>query len=719
MSDRRIDEAEVVVVGGGPSGSVAAAKLAELGHDVLLVDQSGFPRDKPCGDGLTHASVAFLERHGMGDAVDESFEIEDVRGVIGHDHTTRGVYRPWPQPPQYARVMQRRGMDNGLFDIAMAHGARFRQARVDRPLLVDGISEGIVLTGPEESEIHARCVIAADGATSRMRRVTGMGREPKGSHIFAFRLYATTENELEPYFDFHMPLLYEGGLLAGYGWVFPVAPRRANIGVAYYEPPLGRPRARIRQVLDDFIRVLTKKDVTGIGALSDLSDPIGAPIATQFIPEACQLENLIFTGEAARAADPLNGEGISFALHSGEFAAQEARKLLRTGRKPDQGTRIARRFTRLGSDLTLPARLTAAAPTGLSLVDDKHQPFMHRVRRVMGYGLDDNAIGQTDVHACLREADLDCAQDLDRVNERALDALRTSMPFALETTHRELRAEGGPIAAAAAIAAARGRGEAATDAAVAAATACELLALLNSTYPEVMPRAATEISRLNNVLALLTGQLVLTRALENGAEATAQDDASAEVGVEIAAACRRATEGLAAELDDAPGDIPAAPVEPHLATRGHGLNRIVSVAAHSGARLAGMNGGSSGVADAGLHIGAAWQIGNEIRDATIGDEFAGRPPGAAIRAGRKTLPLLYALETDEGLVSELDGPADGETVRKVLASIRGSGALQMAAATCAIESAKALERIDSAELENPEPLRALARQSVDRLPVSV
>jgi geranylgeranyl pyrophosphate synthase len=132
-----------------------------------------------------------------------------------------------------------------------------------------------------------------------------------------------------------------------------------------------------------------------------------------------------------------------------------------------------------------------------------------------------------------------------------------------------------------------------------------------------------------------------------------------------------------------------------------------------------MNGHSAAVREAGAHLGTAWQIGNEIRDATVGDEFAGRPPGAAIRAGRRTLPLLYALESNEDLASELNGNADGESVRRVLAAIRGTGALQMAAATCALESAKALERIDQAGLDNPEPLRALARLSVDRLPVSV
>ena len=99
MSEARIvDEAEVAIVGGGPAGSSAAARLSELGHEVLLIDQSGFPRDKPCGDGVTHHAVAFLERKGLGHLVEDSHPIEDVRVVIGHDQERSGFYRPWPRP---------------------------------------------------------------------------------------------------------------------------------------------------------------------------------------------------------------------------------------------------------------------------------------------------------------------------------------------------------------------------------------------------------------------------------------------------------------------------------------------------------------------------------------------------------------------------------------------------------------------------------------------
>src|SRR3954453_8199678 len=186
MNGGLIDEAEVVVVGGGPSGSTAADKLAELGHEVLLIDQSGFPRDKPCGDGLTHAAVATLERREFGHLLAESQPIEDVRVILGHGRAGTGWYRPWPQPPSHACTVPRRTLDSALFGRAMERGARFRRARVDGPLITDGKVGGVRLAGGE-GEVRARSVIAADGATSRLRREAGFPRERLGSHIYALR----------------------------------------------------------------------------------------------------------------------------------------------------------------------------------------------------------------------------------------------------------------------------------------------------------------------------------------------------------------------------------------------------------------------------------------------------------------------------------------------------------------------------------------------------
>ena len=59
----------MLVVGAGPAGSAAAAWAARAGRDVVLADAATFPRDKPCGDGLTPRAIAELDRLGLGDWV--------------------------------------------------------------------------------------------------------------------------------------------------------------------------------------------------------------------------------------------------------------------------------------------------------------------------------------------------------------------------------------------------------------------------------------------------------------------------------------------------------------------------------------------------------------------------------------------------------------------------------------------------------------------------
>jgi geranylgeranyl reductase family protein len=704
-----VDEAEVAVVGGGPAGSSAAARLAELGHEVLLIDQSGFPRDKPCGDGVTHHAVAFLERKGLGRLVEDSHPIEDVRVVIGHGQERSGFYRPWPQPPTYARAMPRRALDNGLFDLARDGGARFLEARVDGPVLEDGRAAGVRLAGDEGGLVRARCVIAADGATSRMRRESGFARERPGSHIFALRLYADTERELEPFFDFYVPLTYEGGLLAGYGWVFPVGPRRANIGVAYYEPPPGRPRARIRRVLDAFVAELEAQERDRLGAITDRTEPIGAPIATQFSPERCQLDHLIFAGEAARVADALNGEGISFSMESGEYAAEEAHALLQTGRRPAQGARIGRRFTRLGQDLTLPMRLVAGAATGLKLMDRGAKPFLTRIGRAASIGPEDPAIARTETGSRLLESDPGAADALRRADELLLDTLRTSFPFTLETMHRELRAGGGPLVVTAALAAARGVDGEIGDDLVAAAVACELPGLLGPCYREVAPETRSELARLNNAVAMLSGEFVLGRAVRSAGTA------SSPLAAALAEVSRRAIEGLAAEL--AGDGASRSPGDYLRATSASGPD-LVSLAMRDSVVLAGDGDTSAALALAGRHLGTAWQIGTEVAGLSTGDEVARRPPGAELREGRITLPVLYALEADAELAPMLEEKRNGRATREILSRLRACGALDRAAEDCRREAGLALEGIESAGLPRPEPLRALARLSVDRLPVA-
>jgi flavin-dependent dehydrogenase len=257
-----VDEVEVLVVGSGPAGSSCAARLAEHGHDVLLVDQNAFPRDKACGDGITDASVRVLERLGLGNLLADSMEICGIRTFFGEGPKLRLLDRP-------ARCVSRSRLDQGVLSVALERGARFAQLRVDGPLIERGTVVG-VSSAAGGGRILARCVIAADGATSRLRRGCGFLPPPSHRRAYAVRQYVQTEKPLAPYFDL-TPLVHHGVELLGYGWVFPMDERTANVGVGYYRSQTMVDPPSLNAVLDEFIDGLPREQ----GGLTERSCGLG------------------------------------------------------------------------------------------------------------------------------------------------------------------------------------------------------------------------------------------------------------------------------------------------------------------------------------------------------------------------------------------------------------------------------------------------------------
>lgn len=711
-SQADVGDAEVVVVGAGPSGSVAAATLAELGRDVLVVDQSKFPRDKPCGDGLTHSAVVMLEELGLRSLVEEGQRVEDCRIVVGHGAERKGWYQPPAREPRsrFMRTVPRRTLDLALLDAALERGARFKRARVDGPVFEGGAARGVRLSDADGGGwIGARAVIGADGATSRMRRESGIGGERSGPSVYAVRQYFTTTESLDPVFDVYVPLTYEGGLLAGYGWVFPIADRRANIGVAYYSPPTGRPRARIREVLSAFTEELRDRESDRLGSLSEPSPPFGAPIAVQFSADGCQRENLILCGEAALAADPLTGEGISFAMGSGRAAAHVADGVLRSTRTPQVGRLVGRRFPRLGQNLGLLARIGVGAADGFKLAEGEQQSMVQAVRRVTAGPPEEPSNETTDVRELLSR-DAACADALDRVNERLLDSLQTSFPFGFETLEREVRAGGGPVAAACAIGVARACRDDLGEATIAVAASAELVALVDRCLPRLSSRVDSDIAWLNNAMALLLGDLALTAALRT------TPAAHARFAREIGAAIQRIAEGEMVDAED------RFDVERTVERCGTALDAragtFMSLAARLGALAAGMAGELDSWARFGRELGVAYQISEEIRELTLGDEPTRKRPGSDLRAGIYTLPVVIALHADDELRDELGGPLGGRSVPSVVARIEHTGALTEALTEVRRHSQSALDAVRPASQDAeglPTTLAAFPMARVDAL----
>ncbi|MDN6748149.1 MAG: FAD-dependent monooxygenase, partial [Brevibacterium sp.] len=126
--------AEVIIVGAGPAGSAIGAYLAQAGHEVIILEKSGFPRDKICGDALTPRAVKEVGFLGMDTPASEGWHKNRGLRLIGGGHR---LELDWPDidgTPNYGLTKPRMGMDEAFARHAQRSGARlFEQVKAMSP----------------------------------------------------------------------------------------------------------------------------------------------------------------------------------------------------------------------------------------------------------------------------------------------------------------------------------------------------------------------------------------------------------------------------------------------------------------------------------------------------------------------------------------------------------------------------------------------------------
>jgi menaquinone-9 beta-reductase len=318
-------ETDVLIVGAGPGGSAAAYHLARHGIDVLAVDRATFPREKVCGDGLTPRSVGAIERMGV-DTSDPGFE--RVMGLRVHSKDVT-IDLPWPELetwPNYGLVMPRLGFDHLLLERARKAGARVLEATDARlPLMHDGwvVGAETVPAGEpdtEPTEIHARFTIAADGAASRFAAPAGVRRDESRPLGIAARRYYRAPNLGGPWFASWLDLWEGDMLLPGYGWLFPMADGRVNLGAGLLSTFRNFKDISATRLFAAFATMLPEdrgiSEDTADGRM--LSGPL--PMSLNRAPQA--VPGMLVVGDAAGAVNPMNGEGIAYAIETAEMAAE-------------------------------------------------------------------------------------------------------------------------------------------------------------------------------------------------------------------------------------------------------------------------------------------------------------------------------------------------------------------------------------------------------------
>ncbi|MDQ1250106.1 MAG: Geranylgeranyl reductase family protein [Actinomycetota bacterium] len=382
----------MLVVGAGPAGAAAATWLARGGSDVLLLDAQDFPRDKPCGDGLTPRAIAELDALGLtpwtlGQARNWGLRAAGFGEVL---------YLPWPGGtlPRFGGAARRTVLDAAIRDAALDAGAK---ALTGRAVGFDHTGSAVrsvtVQNAGGRGTITCQRLIVADGARSQLGRLLGRQWHRGTAYGVAARGYLPSGRSDDPWISSHLELRDAAGeVLSGYGWVFPLADGSVNIGVGTLATERHPADVNLRRLLAHYADT-QRRDWQLAGVVQQ---PWSALLPMGGAVSGVAGANWLLIGDAAGCVNPLNGEGIDYGLETGRLAAQLLLAGDVTAAWPDllrehYGTAfsIARRLAGL---LTVPGLLPTAGPWGM-----RSRSLMKVALRLMG-----NLVTDADTDAVAR-----------------------------------------------------------------------------------------------------------------------------------------------------------------------------------------------------------------------------------------------------------------------------------------------------------------------------
>jgi digeranylgeranylglycerophospholipid reductase len=300
-------QCDVLVIGGGPAGLMAARCASRLGVDVLLVEAKEAFGLKPCGEGVSSHCFKTAELPPSSDVV-----IEKIRGFVVHAPDESKKVRLVSEGEVQGYIIDKRAFLKRIAELAQDYGARvMTRTKVEDVQLMDDEVVARARSGADKLRIRAKLVVGCEGYTS----------------IVARKFFDRSGYELIPCVQFRMKnvelphndvlLFYVGNNVApgGYAWVFPRGDKAANVGlgVRWRGPAMEYLKAFVKRRPDLFKRA----EVVEVGAAAV---PVGGMLKS-FVAD-----RLMLCGDSAGQVIPLTGGGIHSSIAAGKIGGEVAGK---------------------------------------------------------------------------------------------------------------------------------------------------------------------------------------------------------------------------------------------------------------------------------------------------------------------------------------------------------------------------------------------------------
>jgi len=302
---------DVLIIGGGPAGAIAAKTAAEKGLSALIVEKRpaiGAP--VRCAEGIGKEAL-----HEFIDPDPRWISAEMTgAGIVAPD----GFYMKLESAMAGSKVgyvLDRKIFDRELVWKAAEAGADVAvKSRAAAPIIENGAVKGAKVSScGKNMNVKADVVIAADGVESKFSRWCGIDTTVPVREIMSSVQYVMTDIDIDEY----STIFYLGNEVApeGYLWIFPKGKRTANVGIGISGKKSGEGH-RAKDYLDKFVKKTFPKGKT-IEYI-----PGGVSVCRPL--ECTVADGLMITGDAARVVDPLTGGGIYNAMYTGQLAAEVA-----------------------------------------------------------------------------------------------------------------------------------------------------------------------------------------------------------------------------------------------------------------------------------------------------------------------------------------------------------------------------------------------------------
>jgi geranylgeranyl reductase family protein len=300
---------DVIVVGGGPSGAMAAKTCSENGLKVLLIEKESLPRYKACGGAVSKKAIDLISPL---DDLEIKYKVFGAR--VFPPNSTDYIEQKFEN--LLALLTFRDSLDYLLVKRAKKIGVEIRECEKVINVNIDQISVNVETT---KSKYSASIIIGADGVNSLVARKTGLRQKwnSNKSGICIETEIELTDSEIEQFIDDDELVYLYFGDYRGYGWVFPKG-NIMSVGVGLWKPLTKKPL----DVFNHFIDALSKTTEINLAPL--IKKKIAHMIPTGGLNRNTFGNRTILVGDAAGFVDPFLGEGIYYSLASGIIAGNVA-----------------------------------------------------------------------------------------------------------------------------------------------------------------------------------------------------------------------------------------------------------------------------------------------------------------------------------------------------------------------------------------------------------